>query len=178
MRVPTLETERLLIREFARDDLAAVVQLYGGDGSAEWSDWLAWTVLAYAQLARLHQPPYADRAIVSKQTGDIIGACGYAPLLAPFGQIPGLGDAARYTSEVGLYWAVAPDQRQRGYATEAGQALVQYAFRELQLDRILATTTYDNLASIAVMRKLGMRIERNPLDAPAWLQIVGILPGT
>ena len=175
MRVPTLETERLLIREFGRDDLAAVRQLYGEESSA---DWLAWTVLSYAQLARLQQPPYGDRAIVSKHSNAIVGACGYVPLLAPFGQIPGLGDGAlaRHSPEVGLYWAVAPEQRRRGYATEAGQALVEYAFGELQLQRIVATTTYDNLASIAVMRKLGMRIERNPFDAPAWLQIVGILP--
>ena len=39
----------------------------------------------------------------------------------------------------------------------------------------MADMTYDNLASIAVMRKLGMRIERNPCRDPAWLQIVGIL---
>jgi hypothetical protein len=26
-----------------------------------------------------------------------------------------------------------------------------------------------------VMRKLGMRIERNPLPEPPWLQIVGVL---
>ena len=175
MRVPSLETQRLLIREFGRDDLTATRRLYGSESSEEW---LQWTVLSYAQLARMQQPPYGDRAIVSKQTGEIIGACGYVPLLAPFGQIPGLGDGrrARYSPEVGLYWALAPDQRRRGYATEAGQALVRYAFSQLELQRIVATTTYDNLASIGVMRKLGMRIERNPFDEPAWLQIVGILP--
>jgi RimJ/RimL family protein N-acetyltransferase len=177
VRVPILETQRLVIREFGRDDLAAIRRLDGSDGAEEW---LQWTVLSYAQLARMQQPPYGDRAIVSKQTGEVIGACGYAPLLAPFGQIPGLGAGAgaRYSPEVGLYWAVAPDQRRRGYATEAGQALVQYAFSELQLQRIVATTTYANVASIGVMRKLGMRIERNPFDEPAWLQIVGILPST
>lgn len=36
-------------------------------------------------------------------------------------------------------------------------------------------TEYDNLASQAVMRKLGMRLERNPLLEPRWLQVVGIL---
>ncbi len=105
------------------------------------------------------------------------------PLLAPFAQIPGVsaGDGstafAPNSPEVGLYWAVLPEQQRRGYATEAAQALVQYAFTVLKLQRIVATTTYDNLASIAVMRKLGMRLGRNPSRDPAWLQIVGILPG-
>ena len=43
------------------------------------------------------------------------------------------------------------------------------------MNRIVATTSYDNLASIAVMRKLSMRIERNPLPDPPWLQVVGML---
>ncbi len=35
---------------------------------------------------------------------------------------------------------------------------------------------YEQLAkSMGVMRKLGMRIERNPLAGPPWLQVVGIL---
>lgn len=37
---------------------------------------------------------------------------------------------------------------------------------------------YDNLASIGVMKKLGMRIEKNPLAEPPWLQIVGVLDFT
>jgi hypothetical protein len=33
--------------------------------------------------------------------------------------------------------------------------------------RILAGTEYDNAASIAVMRRMGMRIERNPIRFPS-----------
>ena len=39
----------------------------------------------------------------------------------------------------------------------------------------IAAATYDNAASMGVMRKLGMRIEKNPLSEPPWLQVVGIL---
>ena len=35
--------------------------------------------------------------------------------------------------------------------------------------------TFDKAASMGVMRKLGMRIEKNPLSKPAWFQVVGIL---
>ena len=55
------------------------------------------------------------------------------------------------------------------------RAMVEYAFGELHLKHIIATTEAENLASQAVMRKLGMRIARNPLPTPPWLQVVGIL---
>ena len=36
-------------------------------------------------------------------------------------------------------------------------------------------TNYDNAASIGVMRRLGVAIERNPLPEPPYMQIVGVL---
>ena len=53
--------------------------------------------------------------------------------------------------------------------------MVSYAFDELDLDRVVATTEYSNLRSIAVMRRLGMTIERNPNAEPHWFQTVGVL---
>ncbi len=60
------------------------------------------------------------------------------------------------------------------YAAEAGRALIEYGFRALSLKRIVATTTYDNEASIAVMRKIGMAVHRNPYSEPPWMQIVAV----
>jgi RimJ/RimL family protein N-acetyltransferase len=175
-RVPPLHTDRLLIREFVFDDLASLQPLMPGE---ELQEWLPWTVLSYQQLERLRQPPYGDRAIVLGATAELIGSCGYVPLLAPFGLVfPELARGratAAYTAEVGLYWAVLAEHQRRGYATEAAQALVRYAFGELHLARLVATTTFDNAASMAVMRKLAMRIERNPRPEPPWLQVVGLL---
>ncbi len=56
--------------------------------------------------------------------------------------------------------------------------MIDYAFTELKLRRIVATTTYDNVPSIGVMQKVGMRIEKNPFADPPWLQVVGILENT
>jgi [ribosomal protein S5]-alanine N-acetyltransferase len=193
MRMPTLETDRLLIRPFTMDDLPAIHQLLDVElASAEMGtegvqslagrrQWLQWTVLNYEELAKLHQPPYGDRAIVLKDGQALIGACGYVPCLDAFGQLPEFGaahDAARrgLTSTVfGLYWAVSPRYQRRGYAAEAASALVRYAFTNLKLRRIIATTTHDNAASLGVMRKLGMRVEPNPYPEPPWLQAVGVL---
>jgi RimJ/RimL family protein N-acetyltransferase len=193
MSMPPLETERLIVRPFTMDDLQDIYRILDvelGDaevGSAgaklldERQQWLEWSVLSYAELAKLYQPPYGDRAIELKQTRQVIGACGYAPAFGPFDQLP----YSRYrtpsqgmalnTPEFGLYWAISPAFQRQGFAAEAGKALIDYAFSQLQLKRIVATTSYDNEASMGVMRKLGMRIEKNPYPEPPWFQVVGIL---
>jgi len=140
--------------------------------------WLEWTTLSYGELARLNQPPYGDRAITLKASSQLIGACGFVPLLDAFSRLPffrGVGPEGLNSTEFGLYWAVAPAHQRRGYATEAARALVEYAFGQLRLNRIVATTHHENAASIGVMRKLGMRIERNSSADPPWLQVVGVL---
>ena len=45
----------------------------------------------------------------------------------------------------------------QGIATEAGRAVLDYAFRELQLDPIVAVADPDNHASRRVLEKLGLR---------------------
>jgi len=126
----TLETERLVIRRFALDDLDAIHAILNEAFSevprTERQEWLEWTVRNDRALARLYQPPYGDRAIVLQ-------------------------------------------------ATEAARALVAFAFAHLHLKRIVAMTEEDNTASIAVMQRLGMTVQRHPDPAPEWFQVVGIL---
>ena len=192
MPVPPLETERLLIRAFRLEDLDVIhhildIELRTADFGSEQARtreererWLQWTVLSYDELARLYQPPYGDRAMVLKSTQQVIGACGFVPSLGPFGHLPSLHAAsqdalAHLYSPDGLYYALSPAYQRQGYATEAAQALINYAFTQLHLKRIVATTTYENVASIGVMRKVGMRIEKNPSPDPPGFQVVGIL---
>lgn len=193
MLVPPLETDRLIVRPFAPGDLEDIhrildVELAGADlgesGSKEPDErrrWLQWTIMSYEQFARLHQPPYGDRAIVLKETGQIVGACGFVPCLNAFDQLPSFGASpsrtppGRTSTELGLFYALSPAHQRRGYATEASRALIDYAFTHLRLKRIVATTTRDNMASMAVMRRVGMQIVENPYANPPWLQIVGLL---
>lgn len=178
----TLETERLIIRAFVHEDDDTYSRLldaaFGADsyGSSDTKRVMfEYQVAADAGLALLHQPPYGDRAIVVRSTGGVIGSVGFAPALAPFGLLPSFEPSPQFTPEVGLFWALFPDQQGHGYATEAAAAMVAYAFAELRLRRIVATTEHDNTRSINVMRRLGMRLERNPRAQPAWFQTVGIL---
>ena len=190
-RMPNLETERLIIRPFALSDLDAIHRIIdleqadaetgtaGAQTREQRRTWLEWSVLNYDQLAWMYQPPYGDRAIVLRDSGVLIGACAYVPCLGPYGQVPALQragvSATGAVAEVGLFWAISPAQRRRGYAAEAARALIDYMFGEFHLGRIIATTTDDNAASMGVMRKLGMRVDRNPLPTPPWLQVVGVL---
>lgn len=196
LEMPPLETKRLIIRPFTMEDLEDAYRLFDIELNAddlrtdkmetkqERAGWLHWAVLNYTQLAKLNQPPYGDRAIVFKTSGKLVGSCGYVPCLNAFEQLPNFsyyhdsGSLGRNTPEFGLFYAISPHHQRRGYATEAGQALVDYAFGQLNLKRIVATTNFDNLASIAVMRKLGMQVERNPCSQPPWLQVVGVLENT
>lgn len=193
MRIPTLTTERLLIREFTPADLDAAYHLLdvelseaelgdsGPQSRSERALWLEWSVLNYGELAKLYQPPYGDRAIELKASGALIGACGLVPCLGPFRQLPALADGAPpqpdgiASTEVGLFYAISPAARRQGYASEAAQALLDYTFTVLKLRRVIATTTYDNSGSQAVMRRLGMQIHRNPRPTPPYLQIVGVI---
>ncbi len=191
--MPMLVTARLLVRPFVMGDLQDVYRLLDVDLAeadlrtdkmdtmAERAEWLQWSVLNYEQLAKLNQPPYGDRAVILKSTSSLIGACGFVPCLNPFEQVPGFAPRGRpngpslSSTELGLFYAISPAHQRHGYATEAAQALIEYAFRHLRLKRIIATTMYDNIASMGVMRKLGMHIEKNPYPEPPWLQVVGVL---
>jgi [ribosomal protein S5]-alanine N-acetyltransferase len=177
MHLPVLPTERLLIRPLEPDDLDGCQTVLGAVGDPvdlePRREWLRWTVASYAQLEALRQPPYGDRAIVRRSDGRLVGACGLVPCLAPFGQLD-RPEPARWTSEVGLYYELGPEHRGQGYATEAVGALIRWAGESMRLARIVATTSYDNARSIAVMERLGMTVVRNLLADPPWFQVVGI----
>src|SRR5258708_25198786 len=143
------------------------------------AEWLRWTMMNDVQLEWLHQPPYGDKAVVLKESNRLIGAVGLVPAVTPAAQLPYYSanptPNARIRPEVGLYYAFDPAYQRKGYATEAVRALVDYAFKELRLERIIATTDYANERSQAMMRRLGMSIQRNPFLDPFWCEVVGIL---
>jgi RimJ/RimL family protein N-acetyltransferase len=173
MSQATIETNRLIIRTFILDDLPAIHRILDqtfGDGSKvdeptallERRSWLQWSILNQEWLPKLRQPPYGDRAITLKTTGAVIGAIGYVPLLDAYEQIPELRVSAsvgKYNIiEFGLFWVIDHLHQRQGYATEAAQAMIEYAFKHLRLKRIIANTENGNVASQGVMRKIGMKL--------------------
>lgn len=65
-----------------------------------------------------------------------------------------------YLDAVDLGFALLPGYRARGYAFESASAVLGYARNVFGFDRILAITTPDNDASIALLTRLGFRFER------------------
>jgi len=182
-RLPVLTTARLVVRPFALDDLDACHRTLDGDAGGgrsrdQRAAWLDWTVRSYDELAALYQPPYGDRAVALRDGGELVGAVGLVPVLAPLDRLRAYGGdvaADHLRPEVGLFWATAAAHRRRGYAAEAAAALIDHAFGAVGLRRIVALTERDNLASQAVMRRLGMAIEDNPRPDPPWFQVAGVL---
>lgn len=188
LRIPPLETERLRIRELHIGDLDDCHRL---NVAIDWTDpglsdeknrerrheWLDWTIRSYQELDRLYSFPYGERAVELADDGEFVGLVGLVPMIGPFAQLESRGgpEDSRMTTEVGLFWAVLPERQRQGIAAEAAGALIRYAFEDLRLARICAGTEYDNAASIAVMKKLGMRVDRNAHAEPEWFQAVGIL---
>ncbi len=85
-------------------------------------------------------------ALTLKETDEVVGIAGLQPL-----DIPG---------EVELAWWVWKAFWGRGFAPEAGAALVKYASETLNLPRLVAIIDPQNLPSIRVAEKLGMKFER------------------
>ena len=138
-----IETERLRIRPFTADDWRGVhsymsdervtVHLVEGVLSEEGAK-----EFVYENRERTH-------ALVLAHDDLLIGHMYFHPWFAP------------ETYEIG--WVVGRPHQGRGYATEAALALLDHGFSRLGLHRIIATCETDNLASVRVMEKLGMRRE-------------------
>jgi len=185
MNMPPLETERLVIRPFADSDLPALraaLGVVGAGAEAAIERYMRHGMLNASVLTDLGQPPYGDRAVVLRTTGELIGVAGLVPAFGPFDQLRPIDEQpprsrphAFHRPQVGLFYHLHPDHRGHGYATEAARALVEFAFGPMNVARIVATTERDNVASQAVMRHLGMRLHENALDEPEWFQLVGIL---
>lgn len=184
LRLPPLETDRLVIRDFRDDDLGDLHRILDNEIHLEphlciedRRRWLEWSILNYQELAGLNQPPYGERAVTLRDTGELIGATGYSPMFHPLSEmLQGKSSGeARWLPEMGLYYALSPAHHGNGYATEAAKALVDYAFANFNLRRIVANTEFNNLASQGVMKKLGMTLYRNETGAPEWFEVLGVL---
>jgi RimJ/RimL family protein N-acetyltransferase len=153
--VPSLETERLLLRPWrAAEDLDALAAM---NADAEVMRWVA----PNRPLSRAESADLLDRIVrhwdehgfglwaVEPRDGGA-GCIGFAGLA-----IPSFLPAVLPAVEVG--WRLAPAWWGRGYATEAARASVEFGFERLGLRAIVSIIDEHNARSLAVARRLGMR---------------------
>jgi RimJ/RimL family protein N-acetyltransferase len=146
---PTLHTERLFLRPFSLEDAPAVQRLAGAREIAAttlniphpYEDGMAAAWIETHQ-ERFEKGELVNFAVVSKSDAVLVGAIGLHV------------SASNARAELG-YWIGVPFWGQ-GYATEAGRAVVGYAFAALDLNRVLAYHLGSNPASGRVMQKIGM----------------------
>ena len=90
-------------------------------------------------------------AAVRRDTGELIGDCSLT-----------LVSAEHRQGEVGFVFH--PDHHGRGYATEAGRALLTLGFETFELHRMVGSLEARNVASARVLERLGMRREAHFVD--------------
>jgi ribosomal-protein-alanine N-acetyltransferase len=141
-----LESERLLFRDHEPADLEAYCEMEADPEVRRYVGAYPRSrdVAEHRFLTGL-QRPQSQRlwmwATVFKPEGRYIGRCG----------VYGEGSLAFYFARA--YWG-------RGLATEAGRALVNFAFNELHLPRIITAVQVGNDASVRVLEKLGFALVR------------------
>jgi [ribosomal protein S5]-alanine N-acetyltransferase len=144
-----LTTARLHLRPFTPADSAAIhavyadpdVMRYVGHGAHRTMAETASALRTYGDV--LERRGYSFLAVTERAGDVLIGDGGLHPL-------GGVGP------DVELGYTLARDAWGKGYATELGLALVEYAFTVLQVPRVVAQVEPANTASRRVLAKLGM----------------------
>ena len=98
------------------------------------------------QLPDIKSGEYNDWALVYKFNNKMIGTCGFTKI-----------DQENNVAEIG--YVINPEYWNLGLATEAAEAVIKFAFDTMKMNRVEAKFMYGNDASLAVMRKLGMKFE-------------------
>ena len=148
-----IETERLLLREFVEDDFDQIHE-YGSDpevvklvpfGPNTPDETSAFLQRCLDQQVAEKRKNY-DFATIVKAENKLIAGCGIH-------RINGHGNSAAFGYVLNRsYWG-------KGYATEAARALVKFGFDVLDVYRVEAICSLENIASARVMEKCGMRRE-------------------
>lgn len=142
-----IETDRLILRTPVQAD-ADMIQYAK---LAAWNDlqhWMSWAVAGSETIEALREHFIAGAVeknhliAIEKSSGRFVLSTGATPM-----------DVHERQFEVG-YWT-AQDMRGNGYATEASNAVIRYAFDALQADAIYICHYEGNKPSQKVIKKLG-----------------------
>lgn len=163
----SIRTRRLHLTLLPEEFLEATVaghwrtatEILGSPIPAEW--WMEMDLVAL-RLADLRADaeylPWSIRAMIHRETGVMVGFCGFhskpdPAYLAPF-----------TTHAVEFGYTVFPAFRNKGFATEAALGLMGWAGRQPGVRRFVLSISESNAASQAVARKLGFHRMATRMD--------------
>jgi RimJ/RimL family protein N-acetyltransferase len=142
--IPTLETERLIMRAHTAADFESMVpfyasevsRFYGGPCDRE-TAWRKFAMYPGHWMLR----GYGPFVLESKSDGVMVGQCG--PWY-PDGWI-----------EPEITWALMPGHHGKGYATEAARRALCYVYDDLGWSTAVSVIALENAASAHVAQRLG-----------------------
>jgi ribosomal-protein-alanine N-acetyltransferase len=149
-----LNTKRLQLRHFEREDLSPLYALYRDaemrryypDGIRtleETKEELDWFLQGHPR-----HPELGLWATIERSSGEFLGRCGLLPW-----HIEG-------KDEVELAFMIKKDRWREGFATEASNGIIKHAHEVLGLRRLVCLVMPGNAASAGVAAKVGMAFER------------------
>lgn len=158
------ETDRLILRTIEDGDAALQYRLLNTPavmarlgGVKELHEIEAKHAKARAQYA---QERFSFLMMIEKANGELVGHCGIKRVDNPLARNQG-------DHEVG--WLVREDRWRRGYAAEAMDAVLDWAFGRVGAPHVVALTSQLNEPSWMLMEKLGMTRRRDlDFDDPAY----------
>jgi RimJ/RimL family protein N-acetyltransferase/ubiquinone/menaquinone biosynthesis C-methylase UbiE len=145
-----IETKRIILRQFAEDDAAAashnssqpIVAHFMSDMVMKTEEaalgWIRWINNKKFDAT----VPCVVLAVDLKSTRKCIGLIGVAP-------------KRELNNEIEILFEIADEYQNNGYATEAGKAIIWWAFEQAQQDVLSAIVKPENKASRRVIEKLG-----------------------
>ena len=140
MNTTNIETSNLrLVLQSPEDTRAQIDEMTPSEKSELSADWLA-----LVDSARSADPWIHRFALVQKADNAVVGSCGFKGPPTPDGAVE-------------ISYGVAPDYQGNGYATEAAQALVSYAFSNSTVRIVRAHTLTKANASTRVLTKCGFQ---------------------
>ncbi len=148
-----LETERLILRRFEKDDAEAMFRNWASD--SEVTRFLTWPAHSSVDVSRrvlddwvaaYANDGYYQWAIVLKEIGEPIGGISVVRM-----------DESVGAAEVG--YCIGRSWWHRGITSEALRAVMDFLFDQVGFDRIAARHDVNNPHSGMVMRKCGMKYE-------------------
>ena len=150
--LPTIETERLLLRKITLSDASDMFEYASNPEVSQYTMWSTHTSIEDTKyflqsLTKMYKRrELVDWGIVHKAEKKFIGTCGFVEW-----------SMTHSRAEIGYalsrrYWG-------EGYMSEAVNAVIEFGFREMSLNRIMARCEVNNIASARVMEKVGMQME-------------------
>lgn len=154
MKIPSqINTNNLIIRPFKKTDLKSFIDFMLNEEVTKYLNFTAQQKTEQGAIKLLEMTlnsyetdnPLFALAITDKITGIYIGSCGIAP------------KEEQDTYE--CFYVILPEYRNKGYAKEAMNALLDYAFNKLNILKIIADISSENIPSQQLAKSLGMQLE-------------------